>query len=380
VDVAVIDGTTATNFDNATGLMLELDGSHVRGAGNGLVLKGGHSTVEGLAIVNFPGNGILVTSAGNTIGGDLVGTDSAGKPNNPTGRVTTPPGSPPVTPVLVRPPQGNIISANGGDGVRIEGNQAQSNVLEGNYIGTDVTGTVALGNRGDGVAILRANGNQLLGTTPPDQNNPFVFYNVISGNGGNGLVIDDSDSTIVYADFFSLGADDRTAVGNRLDGVLIEGSSDKTRFGGNIPLGNVTAANGRNGLEIRDRASRTLVGNDFGGVAAFKPSARVGNLGDGILVTSTGGGKVFGRSRFSTILLTCQESGNVGDGIEVAGGASGVQVSQSVIGLETDGKAPEPNGGTGSRSTATPRGSPSAASSPRWPASPRTCRSSRRRT
>jgi hypothetical protein len=342
-DIAVIDGTSATNFDNLSGLLLQLDGSKLRGSANGLVLKGGYATVQGLEIMNFPNNGIMVTSSYNTIGGNQIGVDSNGQPNNPAGRLTDqfPTGT--TTPVFVRPPLGNVISGNGGDGVQIKGGNAQFNILEGNFIGTDVTGNVAIGNRGNGVSILDANNNSLLGTTPPDKNNPFVFYNVISGNKGNGLLIHSSNSTTVYANFFGLGADNSTPLGNKLDGVLINGTSDQTTFGANIPLGNVTAANCRNGLEIAGSASRTISANTFSGVAAFNPSAQVGNIGDGILVTSNGGGKVFGRSAFSTIILTCQTSGNIGNGIEISGRAKGVQVSQSVVGMQTNGTTPEPN-------------------------------------
>src|SRR5262249_36960850 len=84
------------------------------------------------------------------------------------------------------------------------------------------------------------------------QQDPFVFYNVIDGNGGNGLRIDDSDNTTVQANFFGMGADNSTPVGNALDGTLIQGSSANTQFGGVIPLGNVVARNDRNGVEIAD--------------------------------------------------------------------------------------------------------------------------------
>ncbi len=343
-DIAVIDGTSATSFNNATGLMLALDGSALHGASaNGLTLDGGHSTVQGLEILDFPGNGILVTSAHNTIGGDQVGLDASGQPNNPAGRITDTVMTGSTTPVFVRPPLGNIISGNGGDGVLIQGPKAQFNLLEGNFIGTDVTGTIADGNHGNGVAILGANNNMLLGTTPPDMNNPFVFYNVISGNHQNGLLITNSNLTTVYANFFGLASDNQTPLGNHLDGVLINGTSDQTTFGGNIPLGNVTSANGKNGLEIAGSASRTISANTFTGIAAFNPSAMVGNGHDGILVTANGGGRVFGKSTFSTILLTCQSSGNLGNGIEISGPAKGVQVSQSVVGLQTNGITPEPN-------------------------------------
>ena len=47
----------------------------------------------------------------------------------------------------------NIISGNGDRGVLIVDVGTDNNVVVGNYIGTDVTGTVALGNTGEGVGI-----------------------------------------------------------------------------------------------------------------------------------------------------------------------------------------------------------------------------------
>ncbi len=345
-DVATIDGETAGGFDNLTGLLLTLDGSALHGQGDGLVVLGGRSVVEGLQIVNFPGNGILVRSSGNTIGGNTVGYNAQNQRNNPAGRITSPLPPSHTTPVFVRPPDGNVISGNGGDGILIA-DGADNNFLEGNFVGTDVTGTKAMGNRGDGVAIINSSGNQMLGTVAPDGDNPFVFYNVISGNRGNGLVVRNSNDTTIYANFFGLGADNQTPVGNGGDGVLIAGTSDGTKFGANIPLGNVTAANGKNGVEVAGSASRTILGNSFDGVAAFNPLVQVGNRRDGILVKSAGGGQFFGASRYSTLILTCQASGNGRDGIEIARRSAHVQVSQSVVGMATNGNTPEPNGRDG---------------------------------
>src|SRR5262249_24119101 len=158
-------------------------------------------------------------------------------------------------------------SSNRGDGILIQG--ADDNLLEGNFVGTDVTGLYARGNGGDGVAILNSNHTKMYGTTPIDGNNPLVFYNVISANKGNGPVIQDSYSTRVFANVFGLGADDSTPLGNGLDGTLITGTSDFTLFGLNIPLDNVSSANGRNGVEVAGSASRTLLMNNFCGAAAF---------------------------------------------------------------------------------------------------------------
>jgi trimeric autotransporter adhesin len=84
----------------------------------------------------------------------------------------------------VVPSQGNLISGNGGNGVMIDAG-SRGNVLNGNFIGTTASRDGALGNSGNGVWIDRAPGNSLVGCK--FANNPFVYYNVVSGNGQNGL-------------------------------------------------------------------------------------------------------------------------------------------------------------------------------------------------
>ena len=76
----------------------------------------------------------------------------------------------------------NIISGNTGDGVDITDSGTTGNVVEGNFIGTDVTGTVAVANSGNGVSITNAVGNIIGGNTTG-------AGNVISGNTGDGLSI-----------------------------------------------------------------------------------------------------------------------------------------------------------------------------------------------
>ena len=69
----------------------------------------------------------------------------------------------------------NVISAAGGVGVQFDGAGVQDNVIEGNYIGTDITGSVAIPNR-DGVYIALGATNNTVGGTATGAGN------VISGN------------------------------------------------------------------------------------------------------------------------------------------------------------------------------------------------------
>ena len=197
---------------------------------------------------------------------------------------------------------------------------ATQTLLSGNFVGTDASGDSALGNTQDGVAIVKANGNQLIGCT--FQQSPFVFYNVLSGNGGNGLRITNSNNTTVQANFMGAGADNATIVANRGDGLLVSGSSKNTQVGGVIPLGNVISGNNKNGIEVSGKASGFTSFNTFAGVFAFGGTAP--NKQDGILVTSTGG---------NNLIRTCIVSGNFGNGIELAGNATGVQVTDTTVGL-----------------------------------------------
>jgi len=260
-------------------------------------------------------NGILVTgaSARNLIGGEATGG------NDPTGS------GDPSNGTFVRPPLGNLISGNDANGVLIN-NGSNLTQLSGNFIGTDAAGTADLGNSADGVAIVNANNNTLLGCT--FQQNPFVFYNVISGNNGNGLRVTNSNDTTVQGNFFGLGSDNLTPVANTLNGILVEGSSTRTTVGGPIPLGNVVAANLQNGIVVKDTASYFVSYNTFCGLAAFVDQPLLGNGRDGMLITSSGG---------NNLLRTNIIARNGDDGVEISGNARDVRVTGNTIGLNYDG-------------------------------------------
>ena len=317
-------------------------------AGNGITLSGSSAnTVQDNRIGTGPAgrapmpnryNGIAITgrSHANEIGGPAFVDSATGQANNPTGSKGT------VTPVFVVPPLGNLISSNGLNGVLIDAG-AGHNELNGNFIGTTANGDASLGNGANGVWIDSANFNSLAGCK--FVNNPFVYYNVVSGNKQDGLRITDARGTVVQGNFFGIGANNTAIVRNRLDGILVQGSSAGTQVGGVIPLGNVSAGNGRNGIEVTGRVSGFTTFNTFGGLLAFKGAAPNGR--DGLLITATGGGNLVRTNVFS---------GNRSNGIELGGNASGVTVDPDIAGLTTKGNSPLPNGGDGLRIDGTAHG------------------------
>ena len=105
--------------------------------------------------------------------------------------------------------------------------------------------------------------------------------------------------------------------------MLVSGTSENTQVGGPIPLGNVASGNDKNGEEVSGKASGFTSFNMFAGISAF--GGRVANGGDGILFTSTGG---------NNLIRTCITSGNHENGIELAGKATGVQITDTTSGFE----------------------------------------------
>lgn len=338
---------------------VQLDGSTVSGnVGNGIeLLSTTNNTIGGIndqdrnVIAGNYGNGILVSrSLRNQIANNFIGTDATGTidlGNKGNGILLTDRalgnllggsetgGNDPTMGVYVRPPLGNLISGNQLNGVLVTG-QSQQTKLSGNFIGTDISGIAPLGNELDGVAIVSADNNSLIGCTIND--NPFIYFNVVGGNKGNGLRVNNSNNTTIQANFFGLGSDNQTPVGNQLNGVVVEGTSRKTVFGGVIPLGNVVAANHQNGILIQGTASGFQSFNTFSGVAAFQDYDNLGNHWNGLKITSTGGGNEVRTSVFSS---------NGRNGIEVSGDARGVLIAENIIGMNTSGEFAIANHGNG---------------------------------
>ena len=159
---------------------------------------GGTTAAARNVIAASTGNGVIIggtgtngaTTSHNLVEGNYIGTDMTGTAALGEGiaGVNIESGATNNTIGGTTAAARNVISGNS-FGVYIGGIGASDNLVEGNYIGTDVTGTHALGNGSSGVSIVGgASGNTIGGTTA-------AARNVISGNVGNGVVIDGSGTT-----------------------------------------------------------------------------------------------------------------------------------------------------------------------------------------
>jgi hypothetical protein len=131
---------------------------------------------------------------------------------------------------------GNVISGNKGAGVHIIGSGSSANVVQGNYIGTEVTGTVALGNSKSGVLIQSgASGNTIGGASAVDPSTGRLSGagNLISGNLNSGIQMEQATGNVVQGNFIGTDVTGEIALGNdptnHFDMIdVLEGASNNT--------------------------------------------------------------------------------------------------------------------------------------------------------
>ena len=294
-DPLIIDGytqagaslnTDTSGLSNAV-LQIELDGS-LAGFASGLLLSAGSggSVVRGLVINRFFANGIqsFSNSGGGIIEGNFIGTDvdgaaalgnrvgvSIATPNNTIGG--TAPGA------------RNVISGNDTRGVEFGDSGATGNQVQGNLIGTDVTGAAALGN-GAGVAIAGASNNTVGGTTAGARN-------VISANFQGVFIIQGATGNLVQGNFIGTDVAGTGALGNSVNGVNIAfGASSTNTIGGTASgAGNIIAFNGGAGIVVGDPIftpgtgnailSNSIFSNTGLGIDLFPSGVTPNDVGDG---------------------------------------------------------------------------------------------------
>ncbi|HKI21696.1 MAG TPA: right-handed parallel beta-helix repeat-containing protein, partial [Isosphaeraceae bacterium] len=245
---------------------------------------GAGNVVSGNGECGFSVDG--VGTSGNLIEGNLVGTDVTG--SQPLGNAFQGmyfgPGTTGNTIGGTTAGSGNVISANGNGGIWING--ASDDVVEGNMIGTDATGTLALGNAYSGVYVdAGASGNTIGGTTAGSGN-------VISGNHNYGVVItgQGTNQNVITGNKIGTDVSGWTyALGNSFDGVYVDAGASDNTIGGTTS-GNVIAFNAGNGVTIGDNATDASTGDTVLENSIFA-NARLGiDLGnDGITLNDSKG-------------------------------------------------------------------------------------------
>ena len=276
--IGVLIQKAGSDYNTVSGNYIGIDASGSTDLGNGKFgvaigdgsqgnVVGGNTPEERNVISGNNQYGVYIYGDGtdqNTVSGNYIGTDAMGTQdlgNTETG-VAIAYGPQNNTVGGDTEGQRNIISGNGGDGVSISGSGTISrtinNTVSGNYIGTVVSGTQALGNTGDGVEIgAGAQNNTVGGDTEGERN-------VICANRmGVNIVGTDTMTNTVSGNYIGTDALGSSDLGNAYYGVQIISGAQKNTIGPD----NVIALNGWDGVEVRnsETISNTITRNSIYG-------------------------------------------------------------------------------------------------------------------
>ncbi len=268
-DNIVIDATTQTTNQgdtNSSGPEIEIDGAGAGAAAVGLEIAASSSgnTIRGFAIGNFAVNGILLLGGSNTVAGNYLGLSADGTTTaaNNTNDVAQNGGirveSAGNTIGGTADADRNVVSGNFYTGITLIGAGATGNEIYGNYIGLDASGTLDRGNADEGIDLQFASSNTIGGPLAGERN-------VISGNGSDGIEIDDSDLNVVQNNYIGTDYTGVFLLPNDRDGIDIneeggDGSSGNLIGGTGANEGNLIRGNGIYGIQVRQPAS---AGNAF---------------------------------------------------------------------------------------------------------------------
>ncbi|MFH1539168.1 MAG: hypothetical protein ABIH66_09430, partial [bacterium] len=335
------DATGKTVIQNTPLKEVTVDGNS--GSFHCFTIQSANNEIRGLTIVRCVNplatfySGILITGAGatgNTIAGNYIGTNSASAAalgnyfgveisssaaNNTVGGTTS--------------GERNIISGNTGNGVWITGAGTDGNTVTGNYIGTDVSGAVAIGNV-NGVGIsLPAKNNTIGGTNNPGPGCAGEC-NLISGNSETGVGISGvgTDGNKVIGNYIGTDVSGAVAIGNKY-GVNITMSATNNTVGGTTTSErNIISGNSVYGVVVSDTGTdgNEILGNYIG----------TNEAGDGAL-PNTSGIAVLNDAQNTVIGGAGLNAGNVISGNVVGisvNDADGTEIKGNLIGTRPDGE------------------------------------------
>jgi hypothetical protein len=235
----------------------------------------------------------------------------------------------------------NIISTGEADGINMFSlGSGGINRVQGNFIGTDITGTVALGNRGFGVTTQGENilvggttagaGNVISGTTGSQ---PFFVGAGINPTGGIGV--------LVQGNRVGTNASGTAALPNARNGIYLTTNGTFDTIGGMVPTArNLISGNGADGLDLNPTGNTTqqVLGNFIGTNAAG--DAAIPNGGFGLRLNQV----------IPKVISNNVISGNNGGGMQIQKPNNAFAndiISNNLIGTDATGVHPLGNNGIG---------------------------------
>ncbi|NER37296.1 MAG: S8 family serine peptidase [Oscillatoria sp. SIO1A7] len=324
---------------------------------NGIKIQGSaqNNTISGNVISGNNGHGLIISgngSSGNEVIYNFVGTDASGTqklgngkdglhisyaPDNIIGGQTDLDGN-----IVSNEKTRNLISGNKLNGITISRSTATGNQILGNYIGTNVEGTEALGNRFEGIEIDNAPQNIIGGIAPGSRN-------VISGNERNGVEIlgQSAKENQILGNYIGTDHTGTADLGNIFDGVKIFNAPYNEIGGTTAEARNLISSNKGNGIEIEGAgANKNKVINNYIGTK-INGTEELGNFFEGIKIVGGSENIIGGPSpalapgsddATEPELYRNIISGNKRQGIAIADGAKLNQVLGNYVGTDLTGQ------------------------------------------
>ena len=333
--------------DNAV-LLVELDGNGLSGGGLIFNATAPSSSVRGLAIKHFGGSSLIQLIGDNgTVQGNFLGTDAVGTASGPgssegvyiQGANTLVGGA--------LPAQRNVIAGNSASVVvQPAAAGVPSAVIQGNYLGTNASGTAALDSNYGVIVITGVGhsiGNVTIGGTAAGAGN------LISGNALNGIMIDlgvsgaSIGAVTIQGNLIGLDATGVASLPNAGDAVSVIGNP--TGAIGPVLIGGTTAAarnvissttGSSSGVRLNGTPASTLVQGNYIGTDVTGTLARP-NQQQGVHLVN-GAATIGGAAAGAGNLI----SANLTGGISVSDSTGTIQ--GNFIGTQVDGITPLLNG------------------------------------
>jgi hypothetical protein len=363
----VIDGSTQPGFAGRP--LIVLNGSrmipeaYAPGTATGLLIYAASCQVKNLSFQNFNWNGLTLLYAdatNNTISGCWFGLDFSGTnaaPNAYQGILIANGANWNViggTNALAR----NVLSGNSQYGIFITDSNTTGNIVLGNYIGTDASGSNAVPNGLSGVFIGNGTSGNIVGGTNT------LARNILSGNSQYGVILtSNTTGNVVLGNYIGTDVSGSLMVSNVMGGVFLAAGASQNLIGGtNAGAGNVISGNLGNGILMRgsnvvnNTVQGNFIGTDATGMNPLPNTVAGVTIDTGSSANLIGGTLAGARNVISGNLLGYDcgvfvadsgTSGNVVEGNYIGLGANGVTAVPNYYGMVcSDGATGNTFGGT----------------------------------
>jgi hypothetical protein len=303
-----IDGSSQADFTgntNPAGPEIVINGALLPPETSGLRINSADNRIHALVVNGIQGpccgSAIDIAGAeatGNVVSGCFIGLAPNGASVVPDVNAAIGIGEGASNTLIggTTPQARNVIAGSGFAGIAIS---SDHNLVQGNFIGTDATGTQALGNGFAGVTFGGGASNNIVGGPHSSTRN------VISAN-GTGVFIGTTEngapsSNTIQGNFIGTDVSGRHPLGNGEDGIRIVSNVDAipTLTTDHRIIGNLVSANAVNGVGIFTASDNVIQGNRIGTDVAGRP--------------------VLGNGEFGVFVISNAETGDISRGNLIGG-------------------------------------------------------------